>query len=354
MIGGIDSKCGTEPAANDPALWLPGTAAPATRCHRDAWAETQACNFDHYEYAPDGSGGWNPVKVYSKTEIVKGWNINQVFTPTYAQLVDTTAYPAGTTRPPAPPAWAPQTNPSTFMTTDCATNAGGPTGVTLNPPPTVTATTTYGSCPAGYTGSISYLTVHTLYWTVGASPADTYDGPTANGDTCVVAPGQTVNTSTGQQCTPGRWVPYYVATDTGGSQNTWQVGWYWWSGNLAYWDNYGPGQGIPWVANTCPPTGPAPDGYCQGEESVCMSTALVGAGYAFDQTGGAKAGYQVDPITGAISYGWGTERSLTQAQTLSDAIKSQTQPNNGGGFGSGTDSHNNGLGGTDGGGLGPV
>lgn len=350
MIGGIPAACGTEPAAGDPALALPGTAAPASRCHRDAWAETEACNFSNYIYVPDGTGNWSPVKVYTKTELIQGWNINQVFTPTYAQLTDTTAYPAGTTMPPVPPAWASKTNPSTFSTTDCATNAGPPTGAVLNPPPTATVETSYASCPAGFTGTITNQRVHTHYWQVGANPADTYTDWARSSDTCVVAPGQAVNTSTGQVCTPGYWVQL-TERDPGGDNFQVTTGWYWsgtgYPGNL--W------RGVP---NTCPPTSPPPSNDCSQAGGPCTDygagnyVSLAGAGTSYDSIGGNGYTRGYTDTYNATTHSWGvtpTNGGVPASAAANDANQMNNIDGTGGsngGYGSGSgDTGLNGMGG---------
>lgn len=198
--------CGVLPAASDPLAANPGSATPAQRWHRDAWGMTKACVPAGWRYVEDGvfqgKPAWKPVRVYNKTLEVHGCNIVDDFVPTYAQLDDPVAF-AGITRPSSiiptgAPLYAPATNPSTYLTANCATDEPPP--VVTDPPPTIWTETEVGTCPAGQEGEIVRIRTGTQIWVVdanGVSPPVTYTDWIEQTNTCKpIPPVETTETQT--------------------------------------------------------------------------------------------------------------------------------------------------------------
>jgi hypothetical protein len=169
--GGLNG-CGVLPGPTDPYRNNPGSAPATRRWHRDAWALTTACVPAGYRYVATGMFQgvpmWAAVQVFMKTKQVQGCNVVDEFTPTYAQLDDPIAFrgllPPSALIPTEAPLNAPATNPSTYLVSDCATDGVPPT--VTNPPPTIWTENYTGTCPAGWSGSVTYARQGTQVWIV--------------------------------------------------------------------------------------------------------------------------------------------------------------------------------------------
>lgn len=172
--GGLNG-CGILPAPTDPTIANAGTATPTRRWHRDAWKTTKACVPAGFRYVQtgtyQGAPMWAPVAIFNKTLEVRGCNVVDEFTPTYEQLDDPIAFKdlvrPSSLVPTFSPINAPATNPSTYLTSDCANDT--PVPPTTNPPPTTWTETYEGTCPAGFTGSITYARQGTQVWVVSVT-----------------------------------------------------------------------------------------------------------------------------------------------------------------------------------------